>query len=134
MGEVIQPAQLPKPEPYSLGYKVGNLLWVAGQTAVGDDGKIVGLGDPRAQAACIFRRIGIILKEAGATPRDITMVHTYVTDMRYQPIVREERAAFLQGHKPASTSVQVVALAQPEFLIEIEVMAVIGQRTGATAT
>ena len=126
MGEVIQPAQLPKPEPYSLGYKVGNQLWVAGQTPVGDDGKIVGLGDPRAQAECIYRRIGIILKEAGATPQDVTMIHTYTTDMRYQPLIREVRAAFFGGHKPASTSVQVVALAQPEFLLEVEVFAVIG--------
>lgn len=126
MGEVIQPAQLPRPEPYSLGYKVGNTVWVAGQTAVGEDGRIVGLGDPRAQAACIFQRIGLILGEAGATPKDITFVRTYLTDMRYQPIVREERAKFLQGHRPASTSVQVVALAQPEFLMEIEVVAVVG--------
>jgi len=133
VGEAIQPAQLPRPEPYSLGYKVGNLLWVAGQTAVGDDGKIVGLGDPKAQAACIYRRIGIILREAGATPQDVTMLHTYLTDMRYQPIVREERAAFLGGHRPASTSVQVVALAQPEFLMEVEVFAVIGSSSGGAA-
>jgi len=126
MGEIIQPAQLPRREPYSLGYKVGNQLWVAGQTAVGDDGKIVGPGDARAQAACIYRRIGLIRREAGATPQDVTMIHTYLTDMRHQTIVREERAAFFGGHRPASTSVQVVALAQPEFLLEVEVFAVIG--------
>jgi enamine deaminase RidA (YjgF/YER057c/UK114 family) len=126
MGEVIQPANLPKPEPYSLGYKVGNMLWVAGQTAVGEDGKVVGPGDPRAQAECIYRRIGMILKEAGASPQDVTMIRTYTTDMRYQPMVREVRAAFFNGHKPASTSVQVVALAQPEYLLEVEVFAVIG--------
>jgi enamine deaminase RidA (YjgF/YER057c/UK114 family) len=126
MREVIQPAQLPVPAAYSLGYKVGDQLWVAGQTPIGDDGKIVGLGDPHAQAECIYRRIGIVLKEAGATPRDVTMIHTYVTDMRYQPMVRDVRAAFFGGHKPASTSVQVVALAQPEFLLEVEVFAVIG--------
>ena len=126
MGEVIQPANLPRPEPYSLGYKVGDQLWVAGQTAVGEDGKIVGLGDARAQAECIYQRIGMVLKEAGATPQDVTMIHTYLTDMRHQQAVREVRAAFFGGHKPASTSVQVVALAQPEFLLEVEVFAVIG--------
>src|SRR5439155_6067468 len=99
----------------------------AGQTPVGEDGKIVGLGDPRAQAECIFRRIGLILKEAGATPQDVTFIRTYLTDMRYQPIVREFRAAFFQGHRPASTSVQVVALAQPEWLLEVDAVAVIGQ-------
>ena len=126
MGEPIQPKELPRPEPYALGYKVGNTVWVAGQTAVGDDGKIVGLGDPKAQAACIFRRLGLILRDAGASPQDVTFIRTYLTDMRYQPVVREERAKFFQGHRPASTSVQVVALAQPEFLMEIEVFAVLG--------
>ena len=126
MSEEIQPRELPRPDPYALGRKAGNIVWVAGQTAVGDDGKVVGLGDPKAQAACIYRRIGLILRDAGARPQDITFIRTYLTDMRYQPIVREERAKFLQGHRPASTSVQVVALAQPEFLMEIEVFAAIG--------
>lgn len=128
MTDVIQPRELPDPGAYSLGLRSGNILWIAGQTAVGDDGEVVGLGDARAQAACIYRRIGIILREAGGKPQDVAMIHTYLTDMRYQPVVREERAAFLQGHKPASTSVQVVALARPEFLIEIEAVAVLGDR------
>ncbi|MPZ15502.1 MAG: pyrimidine utilization protein C, partial [Chloroflexi bacterium] len=77
MSEPIQPTELPPPAAaYSLGYKAGNLIWVAGQTSVGDNDEIVGLGDPRAQAACIFRRIGLILKAAGATPQDITMIRT----------------------------------------------------------
>jgi len=133
MGEAIQPANLPTPEAYSLGYKVGNLLWVAGQTPIGEDGKVVGLGDPRAQAESIYQRIGMVLKEAGATPRDVTMIRTFTTDMRYQPLIRDIRAAFFGGHKPASTSVQVVALAQPEFLLEVDVFAVIGSSNGATA-
>ena len=133
MGEVIQPANLPRPEAYSLGYKVGNLLWVAGQTPIGEDGKVVGLGDPRAQAECIYKRIGMVLKEAGATPQDVTMIRTFSTDMRYNPLIRDIRAAFFGGHKPASTSVQVVALAQPEFLLEVDAFAVIGSSTGGTA-
>lgn len=125
MGESIQPAGMRVPEHYSSGWRVGNLLWIAGQTAMDENGESVGRGDPRAQAECIFRHIGMILHEVGARPQDITMVHTYLTDMRYSPIVREERAKFLQGHRPASTSVQVVALAQPEYLIEVEAVAVI---------
>lgn len=125
MGESIQPAGMRVPEHYSSAYRVGNTLWIAGQTAMDEDGEIVGKGDPRAQAECIFRHIGTILQEVGATPRDITMIRTYLTDMRYSPIVREERAKLLQGHRPASTSVQVVALAQPEYLLEVEAVAVI---------
>jgi enamine deaminase RidA (YjgF/YER057c/UK114 family) len=130
MGDVIQPKELTEPEPYSLGYKVGNVLWVAGQTAQDDSGEPMGLGDARAQAACIFRRIGLILRDAGATPEDVVFIRSFLTDMRYQPLVREERARFFGGHKPASTSVQVVALARPEWLLEIEVVAVVGQSKG----
>ena len=126
MGQEIQPKELPKPAPYALGFKVGNHLWVAGQTAVGDDDQPVGLGDPKAQAECIFRRLGLILNEAGGTTKDITFIRTYLTDMRYQPLVREVRTKFLDGHRPASTSVQVVALARTEFLMEIEIEAIIG--------
>lgn len=127
MGESIEPGALPPAALYSLGYRAGNLVWVAGQTAVGDDGQIVGPGDPRAQAECIYRRIGLILEAAGGSPRDITMMRAYVTDIRNQALTREARAAFLQGHKPAATVVQVTGLARPEFLMEVEVMAVIGQ-------
>ena len=132
MGEVISPKELEPPEPYSLGYKVGNLLVVAGQTAQSDDGKPVGLGDPKAQAECVYRRIGLILRDAGATPQDVIFIRTFLTDMRNQPLVREVRANFFQGHKPASTSIQVVALARPEWLLEVDVMAVVGQSKGAT--
>jgi 2-iminobutanoate/2-iminopropanoate deaminase len=132
MGQEILPKQLTE-QGYALGYKVGNLLWVAGQVAMGDDGKVVGPGDPVAQTECIFRRIGLILADAGAAPKDVVMIRTFVTDMRYLPMVREVRARFFNGHKPASTTVQIAALAQPEYLIEIDVQAVIGQSQGATA-
>lgn len=127
MGQEIHPKEFARPEPYSLAWKAGNTVWVAGQTAVDNEGRPTAIGDPRGQAACIFQRIGRILQEAGATPQDVVFIRTYTTDMRYQPIIREERAKFFQGHRPASTSVQVVALAQPEFLMEIEVVAVIGE-------
>lgn len=127
MAQEISPQELPKPEPYALGQKVGNMLWIAGQTPIGDDGRLVGPGDARAQAECVYRRIGLILRDAGAYPSDIVMLRTYVVDMRLQPLIREVRAAFLGGHRPASTTVQVVALAQPEWLLEVDAMAIIGQ-------
>src|SRR5205085_7783952 len=91
MRQEIQPAQFPTPETYATGYRIGDTVWLAGQTPVGDDGKIVGVGDPRAQAHRIFERIGLCLKEAGATPQDVIFFRTYLTDMRNAPVVREER-------------------------------------------
>jgi enamine deaminase RidA (YjgF/YER057c/UK114 family) len=126
MGQEIHPQEFARPEFYSLGWKSGNTIWVAGQTSVDDAGQPTALGDPRGQAARIFERIGRVLKEAGASPQDVVFIRSYLTDMRHQAVVREERKKFFQGHRPASTSVQVVALAQPEFLLEIEVVAVIG--------
>ena len=126
MGQEIHPGEYARPDAYSLGWKSGNTVWVAGQTSVDDKGEPMALGDPRGQAIRIYERIGRILKEAGATPQDVVFIRTYSTDMRYQPMIREERAKFFGGHRPASTSVQVVALARPEFLLEIEVVAVIG--------
>src|SRR3954454_719559 len=106
--------------------KMDNYLWLAGQTAVDDHDEPVGLGDPKAQAEAIFRRIGILLKEAGAPPQDVVSIRTYSTDMRYSPMIREVRAKFFGGHRPASTSVQIVAVARPEFLMEIEIEVAIG--------
>ena len=127
MGQEIQPKEYARPEAYSLGWKAGNTVWVAGQTSVDDQGNPAHAGDPLGQAQTIYRRIGRVLAEAGATPQDIVFIRTYSTDMRFQPMIREERVKFLGGHRPASTSVQVVALARPEFLLEIEVVAVIGE-------
>ncbi len=127
MGQEIQPREYARPEAYSLGWKAGNTVWVAGQTSVDDAGNPAHAGDPLGQAQTIYRRIGRVLAEAGATPQDIVFIRTYSTDMRFQPMIREERVKFLGGHRPASTSVQVVALARPEFLLEIEVVAVIGE-------
>jgi enamine deaminase RidA (YjgF/YER057c/UK114 family) len=127
MGQEIQPTEYARPEAYSLAWKTGNTVWVAGQTSVDDAGNPVHAGDPLGQAQTIYRRIGRVLAEAGATPQDIVFIRTYSTDMRFQPMIREERVKFLGGHRPASTSVQVVALARPEFLLEIEVVAVIGE-------
>ncbi len=127
MGQEIHPGEYAQPAAYSLGWKAGNTVWVAGQTSVDDAGNPTAVGDPRGQAETIFRRIGRVLQEAGASPQDVVFIRTYTTDMRYQPIIREVRQKFFGGHRPASTSVQVVALAQPEFLLEIEVVAVIGE-------
>jgi 2-iminobutanoate/2-iminopropanoate deaminase len=132
MGQPIQPTDLPdwEGQTYSNGYQVGNILWISGQTALADDGYVIGVADPRAQAQRIFERIDKILKAAGGVPQDIVNMRTYVTDTRYLRVVREVREPYFAGHRPCSTGVQVASLARAEFLIEIDATAVIGQSRG----
>ncbi len=122
----IQPAGRPDPRPrYTHGWKVGNTIYVAGQTGSDVTGKIVGPGDVRLQTRQALENIRLVLAEAGASMRDVVNTVVYVTDMRYRDGYGEVRQEFFPTDPPASTLVQVVALAQPEALIEIEAVAVV---------
>lgn len=121
----IQPASLRDPRPrFTTAWKVGNTIYVAGQTASEERG-VVGPGDIRLQTRTAFERIKTILEEAGASMRDVVKSTIYVTDMRYREAYNEVRQEYWSTDPPASTLVQVVALATPEALIEIDVIAVV---------
>jgi 2-iminobutanoate/2-iminopropanoate deaminase len=75
----------------------------------------------------VFRNLQAALASAGAKFSDVVKMNTYVTDMAQAPAVREVRAKYFTDVTPASTLVQVVRLARPEFLIEIEVIAVVAR-------
>src|SRR5688572_8060691 len=132
MGKAIVPPDLPDVEgqTYSNGYMVGTTLYIAGQTAADGHGGVAGVGDATRQAERVYERIDQIVRAAGGVPEDIVMMRSYLTDMRHMPEIRDARARFFKGHKPASTSVQVVALARPEYLLEVDAVAVIGQSKG----
>ena len=103
-------------------------IYISGQIAYDKDGKVIGAGDMAAQAEQVFKNLQAALDTAGAKFSDVVKMNTYVTDMAKAPAVREVRARYFGQSTPASTLVQVAALARPELMIEIEVIAVVAAR------
>ena len=103
-------------------------VYIAGQIAFDKEGKVVGAGDMAAQAEQVFKNLQSALEAAGAKFSDVVKMNTYITDMAKAPAVREVRARYFGQTAPASTLVQVVALARPELMLEIEVIAVVAAR------
>lgn len=127
--EYINPEDLPAP----LGYThvvVGTgsrLVFVAGQEPEDEQGNIVGPDDLAVQARQVFANVGRALAAAGAGPEQVTKITIFVVDYRREhlPAIEEGRAALFVDHKPADTIVGVQALSRPEYLIEVEAVAVI---------
>lgn len=113
---------------YSRAVRVGRQVFVAGTTATGPDGQVVGPGDMHAQAMQALGTIEAALAEAGATLADVVRTRMFVTDIDRWEEAGRAHAAFFAGVRPAATMVQVARLIDPAHLIEIEVDAVIGGR------
>jgi reactive intermediate/imine deaminase len=125
------PPALSTPTGYSHVVEVSGAaktVYIAGQIAFDKEGKLVGAGDMAAQAEQVFKNLQAALESAGAKFSDVVKMNTYITDMAKAPAVREVRARYFGQSTPASTLVQVVALARPELLLEIEVIAVVPNR------
>ncbi|MFJ6895627.1 RidA family protein [Streptomyces hokutonensis] len=106
----------------------GRFVAISGQIALDEEGKLVGEADPAAQAHQVFENLRRCLAAAGATFDDVVKLTFFVTDMAYMPAVRAARAAHIPDDRlPAASAVQVAALVRPEFLMEIEAYAVIGE-------
>ena len=125
--QLINPPSLPSVPGYSqvVVVKGGELVFVAGQVALDATGAVVGMGDFAAQTAQTFRNLLAALEAAGTNASNLIKLTTFVTDMSQLAVFRSVRDQFLdRNHLPASTLVQVTRLFRPEFLIEIEAIAV----------
>ncbi|TQJ90994.1 RidA family protein [Streptomyces sp. SLBN-31] len=106
----------------------GRLVAVAGQVAVDEDGKPFGEGDPEAQARQVFENLRRCLAAAGASFDDVVKLTYFVTDMAHMPAIRAARAEHIPDDRlPAASAVQVAALVRPEFLLEVEALAVLAE-------
>jgi enamine deaminase RidA (YjgF/YER057c/UK114 family) len=116
---------------YCRARRVGNLVFVAGTTATGPDGAVVGPGDLFRQAEYALEKIARALAECGASLAHVVRTRTFVTDVsRFDEFARAHRAAFA-GVDPVATCVEVKALVRPDLLVEIEVDAVVRLPQGA---
>jgi 2-iminobutanoate/2-iminopropanoate deaminase len=126
--ELISPRSVHKPVGYSHAAKFnsGRPMFIAGQVALDQSGNVVGMSDFRVQAQQVFENLKAVVEAAGGSFRDIVKLNVYVTDRARLPEYREVRDRFIDiDHPPASTAVQVVALFRPEFLIEVEAIAIL---------
>ena len=110
---------------YSRAVKVGNLVEVTGTVASGDDGNVVGENDPYGQTKFIYQRIEKILKQAGASMKDVIRVRMFVTDISKWQEYGRAHSEFFKDIKPCNTMVEVSALIEPAYMIEIEATAII---------
>lgn len=110
---------------YSRAVKAGNLIFVAGTTAVNGSGNTIGPGDPYAQAKFALEKIQKALNQAGASMKNVVRTRMFVTDISRWEDYGRAHGEFFGEIKPASTMVEVKSLISPDLLIEIEVDAVI---------
>lgn len=102
-------------------------LYLSGQVAQDHEGNVVGVGDLYAQAVCIHDTIKSILESQGATMADVIKITTFITDMSHLASIRALRTAYFNAPYPASTLVEVSRLVHPDWLLEIEAVAVIAK-------
>ncbi len=126
-GERFNPPGVHTPQAnYVHVTRLGNTLYISGQLGLDPDGNLVGPGDAAAQAEQCYRNIKTIIEYCGGTMDDVVKITQYLTDLSYRPLVAGPRDRYLGTPGPASTLVIVKGLAAPEYLVEIEALAVLG--------
>jgi len=106
--------------PFCHAVRAGNLLFISGATAGGTD---AANGTAAQQAEAVLQKLSHILQAEGATLANVVKVTVFLTDMRDRGEIAKVRETYFQGVYPASTLVQVAALAAPNLKLEIEAVA-----------
>ena len=125
--EIIQPKSVHSTAGvgYSHVAKAGNTVYIAGQIALDGEGKLVGKGDIEAQTHQAYANLQAILEELGGSLDDIVKMTTYLTDRSQLAAFRRVRNRFFREPFPPNTLLFVSGLAHPNYLVEIEAIAVL---------
>ena len=103
----------------------GRLLFISGMVAKGADGKAVGVGDIEAQTRQVCENLKAAVEEAGGTMDDICRLDVYVRNMEHFDRIHKVRREYFKAPAPASTMVEVVKMTSPDWLIEMNAIAVL---------
>jgi 2-iminobutanoate/2-iminopropanoate deaminase len=113
--------ELPEPlSHYTDAVRAGNTLWLSGQLAVDRHGTLIGEGDVTAQTEQVFHNIGLVLAYAGASFGDVAKLVLYVVNIGDREAINAVRRRHFGDARPASTLVEVSALAIPGALVEVD--------------
>lgn len=122
--EEIRLAHFPPPlSHYTDAVRFGDLLFISGIPPLDADGKLVGKDDPVAQTECILKGMRDVLERAGMGFGDVLKVTVYLADINHRAVINPVRIKYFGEARPASTLVEVSALAVPGMLVEIEAIA-----------
>jgi 2-iminobutanoate/2-iminopropanoate deaminase len=106
----------------------GNLLWISGMLPVDAAGKLIGNGDIIRQTEQVLANVSAVLESEGVTFQEVVRVGVFVRHMADREAINTVRKRYFGGAKPASTLVEVSALADPDALLEIEAVALLPRR------
>ncbi len=123
--EILNLKSVHPTDGYSHVAKAGSTLYIAGQVAKDLQGHLVGRGDFETQARQVFTNLKNILEETGGNLNNIAKLTTFLTHPSYREAYRKVRQEFLQEPLPANTLLIVESLASPDYMIEVEAIAVL---------
>jgi 2-iminobutanoate/2-iminopropanoate deaminase len=126
MKKVVAPKNLHRPFGYAHAVQVDKTLYISGQIPLDMDMKVVGKNDMAAQTELVYGNLKKVLEDAGGGMTDIVMLNIYCTDIeRFDRETRGIRKKYFGDYYPAVTAVEVKRLYHPDYMIEVEAVAVL---------
>lgn len=127
MKKVIAPKNLHRPFGYAHAIQVDETLYISGQIPMDIDMNVVGKDDMSAQTELVYGNLKKVLEDAGGSMTNIVMLNIYCTDIeRFDKETRGIRKKYFGDYYPAVTAVEVKRLYHPDYMIEVEAVAVLG--------
>lgn len=124
--KVINPKNIHRPFGYAHAIQIDHTLYISGQIPLDQEMKIVGKNNMAAQTEQVYENLKRVIEEAGGSMNNIVMLNIYCTDIEaYDRETRPLRKKYFGDYYPATTAVEVKRLYRPDFMIEVEAVAVL---------